>query len=172
VRACTSTELSAFLSPECSLSTASFGGVSLGIALLPGSVPGRTILSTLFRSLFHLSFQSSSTFRFSCSSHCSIGCPVQFSAHYFRAVPGVSIACWWFRVLARVRSRSCILMAVQAFLICLARPVFSSRAWNRATLLFNQRSSGGTYASVSSCLIGVVCRYIKLYNLCLRQNVG
>jgi hypothetical protein len=40
VRACTSTELSAFLSPECSLSTASFGGVSSGIALLPGSVPG------------------------------------------------------------------------------------------------------------------------------------
>jgi hypothetical protein len=132
MRACTSTELSTFLSLECSLSTASFSGVSLGIALLLllGSVPGRTILSTLFRSLslFHLSFQSSSTFRFSCSSHCFIGCPVQFSAYCFRAVLKVSIACWWFRVLARVRSRSCILMAVQAFLICLARPVFSSCA--------------------------------------------
>jgi hypothetical protein len=56
VQACTSTELSAFLSPEWSLSTALFGGASLGIVLLPRLVPGGTTLSTLFQSLFHLSF--------------------------------------------------------------------------------------------------------------------
>ena len=93
VRACTSTELSAFLSPEWSLSTALFGGISSGIALLPRSAPGRATLSTIFGYFFHLAVQSSSTFRFSHSFHYSIGCPIHFSTHSFRVVASVLLAC-------------------------------------------------------------------------------
>ena len=151
VRACTSTELSAFRSLEWSFSTALFGGVSSGtVQWPPGSVPGRTIRSVLLLSSVHLAFQSCSTFGFSRSSHCSIGCPIYFSTHCLPAEAGMSGACLCPRLIL---SRT--LIAVQASLICLARPVFQSRAWNRAILPFSQRSSGGTYASVSSCLIGV-----------------
>jgi hypothetical protein len=121
-RACTSAELSAFLSPECGLSTALFGGVSSGIALLLGSIPGRTTLSTPFWSF--------STFRFPRSSHCSIGCPIQFSTHCFYIVTGVVpdvLLAYWF--LLWVWVWSCTWMAVHAFLIYLARPVRSSRGW-------------------------------------------
>jgi hypothetical protein len=119
----------------------------------PGSVPGCRTLSVLFRSLFHLVVQPSSTPRPSRSSHCSIGCPIHFSTHCFRAVAGWLVAC-----CLPLRVRSCVRIAAQASLICLARPVRSSRAWKRAILPFNQRSSGGTYASVSSCRIGVALK--------------
>jgi hypothetical protein len=46
-RACASTELSAFLSLERSLSTALLGGVSLGAALLPGNLINLTIITII-----------------------------------------------------------------------------------------------------------------------------
>jgi hypothetical protein len=142
VRACTSIELSAFRSPAWSLSAPLSGGVSSGTALwAPRSVPGCRTLSVLFRSFFHLVVQSSSTLRPSRSSHCSIGCPIHFPTYCFRAVAGVLVAC-----CLPLRVRSCVGIVAQASLICLARPVRSSRAWKRAILPFNQRSSGGTYA--------------------------
>ena len=152
VRACTSTELSAFRSPEWSFSTALFDdGVSSGTGTVrrpPGSVPGRMIRSALLLSSVHLTVQSCSTFGFSRSSHCSIGCPIHFSTHCFLARLGCQgpASCLCPRLIP---SRT--LIVVQASLICLARPVFSSRAWKRAILPFSQRSSGETYASVSSC---------------------
>jgi hypothetical protein len=82
VRACTSTEFSAFWSPEWSSSTALFGGVASGIAWLllgvPGSVPGCTTCSSFLCSVSHRAVQSASTFCFSRSSHCSMGRPVHF----------------------------------------------------------------------------------------------
>lgn len=94
VRACTSTELSAFRSPEWSFSTALFGSVSSGTVWRPpGSVPGRTIRSVLLPSSVHLAFQSCSIFGFSRSSYCSTGCPIHFSTHCLLAEAGVSGAC-------------------------------------------------------------------------------
>jgi hypothetical protein len=94
VRACTGTELSAFWSPEWSSSTALLGGVASGIAWLllqvPGSIPGCTTRSSSPCSVFHLDVQSASTFCFSRSSHCSMGCPVHFSTHCLRMLAGVA----------------------------------------------------------------------------------
>lgn len=74
VRACTSIELSAFLSPVCSLSTCLPGGRSSGTTQLPPrSVPGRTTRSRFLWSSFHLSVQSASTLGFSRLSHCFVG---------------------------------------------------------------------------------------------------
>src|ERR1700716_1119823 len=84
VWACTSIELSAFLSPACSLSTCLLGGgSSITTQLPPGSVPGCTTRSCFLWSFFHLSVQSASTLGFSRSSYCSIGCPIHFSVHFF-----------------------------------------------------------------------------------------
>jgi hypothetical protein len=153
VRTCTSTELSVFRSVECSLSTFLSGGVSSGTSWRPpGSVPGRTIRSCFRCSSVHLAFQPCSTFGFYRLSHCSTGCSIHFSTHCFRAVAGVLIACPCpCPCLCLILSWA--LIAAQGSLICLARPVFSSRAWKRAVLPFSPRSSGGTYASVSSWTI-------------------
>ena len=59
VRACTSTELSAFRNLEWSFSTALFGGVSSGTGTArrpPGSVPSHTIRSALLLFFVHLAF--------------------------------------------------------------------------------------------------------------------
>jgi hypothetical protein len=113
-----------------------------------GSVSSRTIRLVLLWFSVHLAVQSCSTFCFSRSSHCSTGCPIYFSTHCFRAEARVLGACPCLIL-------SCVLIAAQASLICLAKPVLSSRTWKRAILPSNQRSSGGTYASVSSYQIGV-----------------
>ena len=121
----------------------------------PGSVPGCMTRSAFLLLSVHLAFQSCSTYGFSRSSHCSTGCPIHFSTHCFRAVAGVLVACPC-PCLCLILSWA--LIAAQASLICLAKPVFSSPTWKRAILPFSQRSSGGTYASVSSCLIGVALK--------------
>jgi hypothetical protein len=156
VRACTSTEFSAFRSPEWSLRALLFGNMSSGTVWRPGgSVPGYTTRYVLFWCFVHLAVQSSSTFHFSRSSHCSIDCPTHCSTHCLRAAAW--LASTWLRLPLRpaLRARSCVWIAAQASLICLARPARSSRAWKRAVLPFNQRSSEGMYASVSSCRIGI-----------------
>jgi hypothetical protein len=70
VRACISTELSAFQSLAWSSSNLLLGRLSskTGAEIVwrsPGPAPGRTTCSALFRSLFHLLVKSSSAFCFS-----------------------------------------------------------------------------------------------------------
>jgi hypothetical protein len=90
----------------------------------PGSAPGRKNRSISFWSFAHLAVQSSSTFCFSRSFHCSTGCLIPFSTHRFRVDAGLSRIS--FSLLPR--ARSCIRIAAKASLICLVRPVRSSRA--------------------------------------------
>jgi hypothetical protein len=115
VRACTSTELFAFWSHKWSFSTALFGGVSSGIARLPGSVLGYATCSSLLGSASHLFVQSASTSGFSRSSHCSIGWPIHFSTHCLRTLAGVagigSCRCRCLQV------RSCIQIAALLYRI-------------------------------------------------------
>jgi hypothetical protein len=125
VRACTSIESLAFLSPACSLSTClPRSGSSRTTQLPPKSVLGRTTRSLFLWPFFYLSVQSASTLGFSRSSHCSTGCPIHFSVHFFRNNAGVSE----IRRCRRPRVRNCIRIVVQASCICIAIPVRSCHA--------------------------------------------
>jgi hypothetical protein len=160
VRACVSKALSAFRSPSWGLSTFTVGGVSSGTTgRFPGSVPGRTIRSNRRFSLCHLISQSWCTSFFACQSHWSIACPVHYSTHNLRLVPGVVIAGCALALLRQVvRRRILLLITLHAFLTFWAIPECSIRAWNRAMPPLSHRSSGGTYDSVSSCRAGVALK--------------
>ena len=135
------------------------GGFSGTTRLFAGSVLGRTVQPSLLFSACHLSSQSRRTSFFSCQSHCCSGIPVHSSTQSFRFVPGVASCVLASCVLSNrcrlVRRRIRFRIVLQASLIFCAIPECSSLAWYRAILPWSQRSSGGTYDSISSRRIDV-----------------
>src|SRR5450432_1254323 len=70
-------------------------------------------------------------------------------------MPGVGACCMLARRWRFVQFGIFAWIVLQAFLIFCAIPEYSILAWKRATRPLSQRSSGGTYDSVSSWRIGV-----------------